>query len=120
MNDRPSPLDPISTLALSMPDPMLPSSRPASPAVSVVICAYTLDRWDDTLAAIRSVLGQTLPPEQVIVVSDHNPQLFDRSSRTRNSAACRARGTPAWALPRRASWRSSTTMPLRSRGGLSS
>ena len=78
MNDRPSPLDPISTLALSMPDSMLPSSRPASPAVSVVICAYTLDRWDDTLAAIRSVLGQTLPPEQVIVVSDHNTQLFDR------------------------------------------
>jgi hypothetical protein len=43
--------------------------------VSVVICAYTMQRWDDTKAAVASVLAQQPPPAQVLVVIDHNPQL---------------------------------------------
>jgi len=43
-------------------------TRPGEPAVSVVIPAYNQDRFLGT--AIRSVLEQTLPPDEVIVVDD--------------------------------------------------
>jgi GT2 family glycosyltransferase len=46
--------------------------------VSVIICAYTEDRWDDVLAAIRSVQAQTVPAHELIVVIDYNPALLDR------------------------------------------
>lgn len=46
--------------------------------VSVVICAYTEERWDDTLAAVASVRAQSLAPYEVIVVVDHNPALLGR------------------------------------------
>jgi glucosyl-dolichyl phosphate glucuronosyltransferase len=46
--------------------------------VSVVICAHTQERWHDTLAAVASVGGQILPPQETIVVVDHNPVLYDR------------------------------------------
>jgi glycosyltransferase involved in cell wall biosynthesis len=48
-------------------------------SVSVIICAYTEDRWDDLLAAVRSVQQQTAPPAEVLVVVDHNPSLLRRS-----------------------------------------
>src|SRR6266487_1701908 len=46
--------------------------------ISVIICAYTEDRWNDLVAAIRSVQQQTLPPREIIVVIDHNPGLLKR------------------------------------------
>lgn len=46
--------------------------------VSVVICAYTEDRWDDLCAAIESIQRQTRPPLEIIVVVDHNPNLLAR------------------------------------------
>jgi GT2 family glycosyltransferase len=49
-------------------------------AVSVVICAYTLDRWDDLQDAVASVLGQTQPPAEIVVVVDHNPPLLERAA----------------------------------------
>lgn len=48
--------------------------------VSVVICAYTMDRWDDLVAAVRSCTVQTLKPEEVVVVVDHNETLFKRAT----------------------------------------
>lgn len=48
------------------------------PSVSVVICAYTDERWDDVLAAVASVRGQRLAAHEVILVVDHNPALFAR------------------------------------------
>ena len=45
---------------------------------SVIICAYTDERWGDLNAAIASVEGQTTPPGEVIVVVDHNPTLLAR------------------------------------------
>ena len=48
------------------------------PAVTVVICAYTESRWDDTLAAVTSCFAQTHRPDAVIVVVDHNPTLLGR------------------------------------------
>lgn len=46
--------------------------------ISVVICAYTEDRWDDVLAAVGSVRSQSLPAHEVVVVVDHNPALLGR------------------------------------------
>ena len=49
-------------------------------SVSVVICAYTLDRWDDLEKAIRSCVTQSLAPEEIIVVIDHNDGLLERAT----------------------------------------
>lgn len=46
--------------------------------ISVIICAYTDNRWNDLVAAVESVQQQTLPPSEVILVIDHNPGLLER------------------------------------------
>jgi glycosyltransferase involved in cell wall biosynthesis len=46
---------------------------------SVVICAYTLDRWDDLTAAIGSVRAQTRPARGIILVVDNNDDLLRRA-----------------------------------------
>jgi glycosyltransferase involved in cell wall biosynthesis len=48
----------------------------------VIICAYTLDRWDDLVRAVESVRAQTRPAVETIVVIDGNEQLEARA-RTR-------------------------------------
>ena len=45
-------------------------------SVSVVICCYKFDRWQDVLDAVASVRNQTNPPDELIVVVDHNPHLY--------------------------------------------
>ncbi|MGH9263863.1 MAG: glycosyltransferase family 2 protein [Acidimicrobiales bacterium] len=47
--------------------------------VSVVVCAYDLVRWAQLLDAVESVLDQTSPVQEVLVVVDHNPDLLDRA-----------------------------------------
>ncbi|MEV4555456.1 glycosyltransferase family 2 protein [Kitasatospora sp. NPDC049285] len=47
--------------------------------LTVVICAYTLDRWDDLTAAVASVHAQHRPAEEVLLVIDHNPELAVRA-----------------------------------------
>jgi len=47
---------------------------------TVVICAHTEERWDDIVAAVASVRAQDRPAEQLVVVIDHNPELFARAS----------------------------------------
>jgi len=47
--------------------------------ISVVMCAYTEDRWDDLCAAVASLRQQQLPAREIIVVVDHNPALFERT-----------------------------------------
>ncbi|WP_062647104.1 glycosyltransferase family 2 protein [Streptomyces maremycinicus] len=46
--------------------------------VSVVICAYTEDRWADILAAVASVRAQTHPALETLLVVDHHPTLLER------------------------------------------
>ncbi|MZF90962.1 glycosyltransferase family 2 protein [Streptomyces sp. SID5643] len=58
-----------------------PSDTPPAPTLSVVICAYTLDRWDDLRAAVRSVLDQDPPAAEVVLVVDHNRALLERAAR---------------------------------------
>lgn len=47
---------------------------------SVVICAYTEERWDALVEAVQSVQKQSLPPQEIIVVIDHNSSLFERAN----------------------------------------
>jgi cellulose synthase/poly-beta-1,6-N-acetylglucosamine synthase-like glycosyltransferase len=46
--------------------------------VSVIICAYTLDRWDLLTKSIESVLDQRLPPKELFLSIDHNSDLFKK------------------------------------------
>lgn len=50
------------------------------PTCAVVICAYTEERWQVTLRAVASVQAQQPPPQELIVVVDHNPELQARFS----------------------------------------
>jgi GT2 family glycosyltransferase len=50
-------------------------------AVSVVICAYTMDRWDQLVTAVKSCVDQSLSPHEIVLVIDHNDELFERSVR---------------------------------------
>ncbi|MEU6659188.1 glycosyltransferase family 2 protein [Streptomyces sp. NPDC046821] len=57
------------------------SARTPHGGVSVVICAYTEERWEDTLAAVSSVRAQSLPALETLLVVDHNPALLERLGR---------------------------------------
>jgi GT2 family glycosyltransferase len=46
---------------------------------AVVVCAYTLERWDDIVAALRSAAEQTPAPDELWLVVDHNPALLERA-----------------------------------------
>ena len=50
----------------------------AAQDISVIICAYTEDRLNELIAAVESVQQQILPPREIIVVIDHNPDLMKR------------------------------------------
>lgn len=45
---------------------------------SVVVCAYTEERWEDILAAVDSVRGQSMPATETLLVVDHNEALRAR------------------------------------------
>jgi GT2 family glycosyltransferase len=45
--------------------------------VTVVVCAYTLDRWEDLVAGLAALRTQTRPAEEVLLVVDHAPDLLD-------------------------------------------
>jgi len=63
--------------------------------ISVVICAYTEERWNDLTAAIESLRRQSLAPAEIIVAVDHNPRLLDRiQAHARDVVAVANRQTP--------------------------
>jgi GT2 family glycosyltransferase len=47
--------------------------------LSVVVCAYTLDRWDEIRGAVNSLRGQYLPPDEILLVIDYNEALRARA-----------------------------------------
>ncbi|NUS36020.1 MAG: glycosyltransferase [Pseudarthrobacter sp.] len=53
-----------------------------SPSVTVIVCAYTSERWGWLLDVLESLRAQTLPPKEVLVVIDHNEELFDLLTET--------------------------------------
>ncbi len=55
------------------------AAEPASRvSASVVIAAYTFDRWDQLIAAVDALQVQSRPPLEVILSIDRNRELFDR------------------------------------------
>ena len=48
-------------------------------SISVVICSYSLDRWDDLVRSIESVRAQTSPALEIVLVVDHNDALLERA-----------------------------------------
>ncbi|MGW4932674.1 glycosyltransferase family 2 protein [Streptomyces sp. NPDC004166] len=52
----------------------------SAPDISVVICVYTEDRWEDILAAVSSVRAQSRPARETLLVVDHNQTLLERLS----------------------------------------
>ncbi len=48
-------------------------------SASVVICAFTEARWSQLVRAVASVRAQTHPASELIVVIDHNEQLYQRA-----------------------------------------
>lgn len=49
------------------------------PSVTVIICAFTLDRWQALQAAVQSVHSQANLRADVVVVIDHNDELLTRA-----------------------------------------
>lgn len=49
---------------------------------SVVICCYSEKRWDDIVEAVKSLGAQTVAPDEVLLVVDHNPALLERAQAT--------------------------------------
>lgn len=60
-----------------MTDPVERSVRPAGVTASVVIAAFTFDRWDNIVKAVDSIQAQTRPPVELILAIDRNPKLFE-------------------------------------------
>lgn len=50
----------------------------ALPTATVALCCFSLDRWETLCSAIGSLFAQTHPPDEILVVTDHNRELFDR------------------------------------------
>jgi glycosyltransferase involved in cell wall biosynthesis len=49
--------------------------------VSVVVCAYTDERWEELGQALDSVRIQSLPALELLLVVDHNDELLARAAR---------------------------------------
>jgi glycosyltransferase involved in cell wall biosynthesis len=60
------------------PDSAVDAVGTSRPAFAVVICAFTERRWQWLLEAIDSVVAQTSPTAEIIVVIDHNERLRER------------------------------------------
>ncbi len=57
---------------------MPPTATPEAgtpPSISVVLCAYTLERVELLAAAIDSLGAQTVAPHEIVLVIDHSPEL---------------------------------------------
>ena len=55
---------------------MTPPSN--GPSLSVIICCYTQQRWDDIVAGVAGVLGQLATGDELLVVVDHELDLLHR------------------------------------------
>jgi glucosyl-dolichyl phosphate glucuronosyltransferase len=63
------------------------------PTVSVIICAYTDDRWSLLGNCVASVDAQTVPPFEIVLCIDHNEELLRRCEEHFGM------GRPAGAIP---------------------
>lgn len=52
----------------------------ARPECTVVVCCYTNDRWPLLVAAVTTAAEQLSPSDKLVVVVDHNQELYGRAS----------------------------------------
>lgn len=55
---------------------------------SVIICAYTMERWHDLVEAVNSLHQQTIQPHEIIIVIDHNTELLERVQAEIHGVTC--------------------------------
>jgi len=48
--------------------------------LSVIICAYTMNRWTALVDAVNSCFAQTRTPDEIILVIDYNEELRERAA----------------------------------------
>jgi O-antigen biosynthesis protein len=65
-----------------LPEPATQEAVAAAPRVSVIVCAYTWQRWDVLRESIASIAAQTQPALETILVIDHNPELLATARQT--------------------------------------
>lgn len=53
-------------------------SNSTGPSMAAVVCCYTMQRWDDTVAAVESLRTQQRALQRIVVVVDHNDELLAR------------------------------------------
>ncbi|WP_068426552.1 glycosyltransferase family 2 protein [Piscicoccus intestinalis] len=53
-------------------------STSTGPSMAAVVCCYTMQRWDDTVAAVESLRTQQRALQRIVVVVDHNDELLAR------------------------------------------
>jgi O-antigen biosynthesis protein len=84
------PAVPLRTLAINSPEieielnvtPLCRSQvfdHATMTTLSVVICAYTMNRWELLRVAVESVAKQSVPALETILVIDHNDELLARA-----------------------------------------
>ncbi len=79
---------PVRALTYPVPPPRRaePDELGRPYAVSVIVCAYTMERWDDIRAALASVWAQHYPAAEILLVIDHCEELRARAGQwTRGS-----------------------------------
>jgi O-antigen biosynthesis protein len=69
------------TAQLSIAELAAPAAdvAPVGPAVSVIVCAYTEQRWADLCDGMAALGAQTLAPAEVLLVVDHAEELLRRA-----------------------------------------
>jgi len=50
-------------------------------SISAIICAYSDERWNDLVDSVTSICSQTLPVDEIIIVIDHNPRMFEHAKK---------------------------------------
>jgi glycosyltransferase involved in cell wall biosynthesis/GT2 family glycosyltransferase len=64
-----------------VPTSPAPSAKPSATSISVLICAYTLDRLELLSRAIESVRAQETPAHEIVLAIDHSPELMAECKR---------------------------------------
>ena len=57
--------------------------------LTVVVCAYTLERWQRLCEAVRSLRRQQRTPDEIVLVVDHCPELEQRAAHAQELAGLR-------------------------------
>jgi GT2 family glycosyltransferase len=71
--------------------PLSPTTAGQRPRTfTAVLCVYTMDRWSDIERAIASLQHQSHPVEEIVLVSDHNPELLARARTAFPGVRCMA------------------------------